>query len=377
MRIHYIANVRLPTEKAHGIQIMQMCEAFAAAGHDVTLLATTRTTQIKEDPFSYYDVRPNFRLVRLRTLDLIQFGFVGFILQSLSFALRAWWYVRRHNAELIYTRDEFPAILLLLSDDPVVYEGHTGRWNRVIRYVWRRSHALVSITQGLKNFWIEHGVPHEKIFVAPDAVAVEKFNVTSTQQEARTRLGLPQNKILVIYTGHLYEWKGAHVLAQTAAMLPSGTVIVFVGGTEQDIAAFKTQFSTSPNVHIVGHKPYQEMPLYLRAADIVVIPNSQYSETSKHFTSPMKLFEYMASGTPIVASDLPSIREVLDERIAEFAQPDNPTSFASAITRVLQDPSRAQQLRQESSARAHRYSWHARAQSIINFVESYVQKTHT
>ena len=104
--------------------------------------------------------------------------------------------------------------------------------------------------------------------------------------------------------------------------------------------------------------------MYLRAADVLVLPNSAKKEVSKTYTSPMKLFEYMASSVPIVASDLQSLREVLDDSTCYFFISDNSESLATVITKALKDlqaPAKA--------ARPHekvqRYTWGNRAESIL------------
>ena len=92
MKILYIANIRLPTEKAHGIQIMNMCEALANLGHKVELVTPWRFNFIKSNPFDYYGVEKNFKITKLPSLDLVRFGRIGFWVQSASFAKIASWY---------------------------------------------------------------------------------------------------------------------------------------------------------------------------------------------------------------------------------------------------------------------------------------------
>ena len=83
-KLLYIANIRLPTEKAHGIQIMKMCEAFAHEGVNVELVVPRRFNVIKEDPFAYYGVGKNFTTTRIPSFDLIAFGKIGFFVQVCS-----------------------------------------------------------------------------------------------------------------------------------------------------------------------------------------------------------------------------------------------------------------------------------------------------
>ena len=86
MRLVYIANIRLPTEKAHGVQIMKTCEAFAALGHTVELVVPNRKTPIAEELFGYYGIQNRFQVTKLAVWDTVGFGRVGFFLESVLFA---------------------------------------------------------------------------------------------------------------------------------------------------------------------------------------------------------------------------------------------------------------------------------------------------
>src|SRR5580704_10891635 len=106
MKILYIANMRLPTEKAHGAQIMKMCEAFARQGCEVELMVPVRTNEIKEDPFVYYGVEKKFTVTYIRTPDTVGWGKLGFLLQSFWFALNASRAMTKTKFDILYGRDE-------------------------------------------------------------------------------------------------------------------------------------------------------------------------------------------------------------------------------------------------------------------------------
>jgi len=171
-----------------------------------------------------------------------------------------------------------------------------------------------------------------------------------------------------LYTGHLYSWKGADTLAEAARLLPKDIKIYFVGGTENDILSFKKKYEGVENIRILGKKPHHEMPLYMRAADVLMIPNSAKEDISRLYTSPMKLFEYMASGTPIISSDLPSLREVLNESNAFFFVADDPENLAERIISVIEHYSNAQEKSSKALVEVYRYSWKKRAADILAFL---------
>jgi glycosyltransferase involved in cell wall biosynthesis len=269
---------------------------------------------------------------------------------------------------VFYTRDEFIALCLWLLGKKVVWEGHTGQRNLVVRAIIALRVPLVLITTALKDLYASFGVKAERMLVAPDGADITRFNIAITQQEARTELGLPLDKTIVLYKGHLYEQKGAHTVARAASLLRD-IDLVFIGGNEPDVEAFTKEFGGYENVKILGNKPRKETPIYQKAADFLVIPNSAKDDVSKLYTSPMKLFGYMASGVPIIASDLPSLREILNDSLAYFFTPDSPESFAQALTQAAASPQEAKRKGEATLALASEHSWQKRAQSIMDFMK--------
>ncbi len=374
VKIIYIANVRIPTEKAHGIQIMKMCEAFSELKVEseklkVELVLPWRFNKIKQDPFEYYGVKKNFRITKIPSLDLVKFGKIGFRIQSLSFACSAFWYVLFQKADIIYSRDELPLSYLSFFKKNLVWETHTARKNFLVARVLKKSRGIISITQGLKDFYIkEYNLDSSRILVAPDGVDINKFKVESEKLKVRERLNLPADKKIVLYTGHLYSWKGVDTLVDSGKFLNGNILIYLIGGTESDINDYKSRVKNRENIKIGGYRPHGEMPIWMKAADVLVLPNTAKEDISKYYTSPMKLFEYMASGTPIVASDMPSIREILNENNAILVEPDNPEKLAEGIARVLQNPDFADRIARQACEDVQNHTWEKRVKEILEFV---------
>lgn len=372
-KIIYFANVRLPTEKAHGIQIVKMCEAWSGLGLEVELVVPNRLNFIKDNIFDYYGIKNSFCINKLFCFDLISraawLGSIAYWVEALSFA----WSVKRylkHFSGLIYTR-ELSNIAFLGFGNKIVYEAHNlpKRSNAPFKYWLKKINNLIVITRCLKDDFINLGFPAERILVAPDAVDLKIFSISDSKTDCRKRLNLSQDKKIILYTGHLYDWKGADVLLAVAKLLPE-CLLVFVGGTDIDVADFKRQARSqkAENVLIIGHRPISEMPIYLCAADILVLPNSAKSKISARYTSPLKLFEYMASHRPIIASNLPSLREILAEETAAFFMPDNPQSLAESIKFMLDNPVMTAKKAENAFLKVQNYTWEKRAEQIINFI---------
>ncbi|OGZ40446.1 MAG: hypothetical protein A3B04_02370 [Candidatus Portnoybacteria bacterium RIFCSPLOWO2_02_FULL_39_11] len=223
----------------------------------------------------------------------------------------------------------------------------------------------------MKDVFVAVGLSGARIMVASDGVDLAQFDINVDRIQARTKVGLPLDKKIALYTGHLYAWKGAQVLADAAAFLDDDFLIVFVGGTEKDINNFREKnenLISAGKIALAGHQLHETMPLWMKAADILVLPNKGQENISKLYTSPLKLFEYMVIGRPIVASDLPSLREILNAKNAILFEPDNSKSLALAIKKLIQDSSRAQLLADQARLDAQKYSWSARAKKILEFI---------
>ncbi len=373
MNIVYAALVRMPTEKAHGIQIMKTCSALAQAGVELELVVPDRKTKSNTTPFVYYKVPENFSITKLPGWDFISRGWFGpldYWLHSYFFARAVRGFLKKsQQGTVLFTRDLLLAFLLSKTSVPVFYEIHTlpKKILSIHRVAWKRAQGIVVISEGLRAALIAAGVPAEKIVVARDSVDVDQFQNIPTQAECREKLNISLDQKIVVYTGHLYDWKGPNTLALATEKLVQENIHVYlVGGTDTDVAAFRNKFSSS-NLHILGHKQHEEIPLWLGSADLLVIPNSAKQAIGALYTSPLKLFEYIAVGKPIVASDVPALREVLNSR-ATFFEPDNVSSLAEAITSGFKNYQEHLVVAKDLAATASQYSWQERARLLKDFI---------
>jgi glycosyltransferase involved in cell wall biosynthesis len=400
LRLIYLSNARLPTEKAHGYQIMKMCQAFANLGLSVTLLHPHRL-QVNEalyerDPFEYYGVDRLFETVQLSSwdwrflMDKLGASRIWFLVQSLSYAVNAcrytarWW---RDPQVLLYSRDRLSQFFLLLCRPFIraklvfeahVFPGYSRTW--LIPLFKHRLDLLVVVTQQLERLFAEAGVPEGKIIVAPDAVDLEQFQIPDARQECRRRLGLPLERPIVGYVGRFRTMgmeKGIPELIEAMKYLLRACtpppLLLCVGGPMESVPTYKALARQHgvplDHLRFLDRVPNTEVPYWLRGCDVLTIP-LPWSEHMAYYTSPMKLFEYMAAGVPTVASNLPSLCEVLEQdRNAMLVSPGNPRSLAEGIQRVLDDQELAQRLSAQAFEDVQSYTWDKRARRILDSIE--------
>lgn len=360
MNIHYIANMRWPTEKAHGLQIAKMCEAFADLGHDVTLVLPWRFNSVEGDPYEYYRVKRNFKMVSLPALDAIPFGYFGFWLLYISFAVSVFFYALLHRRDIFYSRDELPLFCVSLVAPQVIWESHTGRYDELVRRLLSRMRGLVVISKGLRDFYVARGVSESAIAVAHDAISPEDFEVGESKEESRKRLGIPQGARVALYIGRLDGWKGVDTLL-TASELMREVLVVMIGGEQHQVAALRKKH---PHVLFLGPRPYRELADNQAAADVLILPNTGKDEISVHYTSPLKLFTYLISGRPVIVSDLPSIREVVSEKEVYFFAPDDAASLTHTVRHAIANRIDAMGRCEAARALVTKHTWHARASAI-------------
>src|SRR3989344_214170 len=356
--LFYVANVRLPTEKAHGIQIMKTCEALAAEGVALTLIIPRRHNPITEDPFSFYDCKKIFQIKRLPCIDIMSisgFGRVGFAIQSATFSFFLFFYVLTKRKESFLARNVSLAALLSLISRKIYLELHwlPAKQSLLYKIIFKRISGVILISLGLLHAVRARGMDGKRIVVIPDAVDVELFTNVPDQANCRKTLGLPPDKKIVLYTGHFYAWKGAGLVAQVAEELSEQVLVCLVGGTEADRKSFMEKYK-APNLFFPGWKSPQEIPLWLSAADVLVLPTSARDDIGRLYTSPLKLYEYIASAKTIVASDVPSNRDVLEEDKAVYFSPDSVEDLKRALRVALQKNTPPRVVTNE----LEKYSWH-------------------
>lgn len=374
----------MPIELAHGLQVMQMCDAFTQNGIEVELLVPRRVNKIKESPFSYYGIKKNFSYTKIPVIDLIFLSgkSIFFIIQTLTFLACAKIYLlfKSYSAhrDILYTREQAAGEFF----DNVVLEIHSmpKRIKPFHIKMWGKARHLVVLTSFIKSRLVEQGISGEKITVAPDGVNLSMFDISIAKEDARTELGLPQDKKLVGYVGMLrtlgmekgidVALKSMHILAESSSEADKNIVLVLVGGYEADIEFYKKMshnLGIADRIIFVGKVPHARIPVYLKAFDILVAPFPE-NEHYNYYMSPMKVFEYMGSKRPIITTNLPSLKEVVGDGEALLVEPGSAPGLAEGIQRLFSDTILSENLAKKAFETAKKYEWKERAKMICDSI---------
>ncbi|HEU5114900.1 MAG TPA: glycosyltransferase family 4 protein [Candidatus Paceibacterota bacterium] len=373
MKIAYVTNARIPTEKAHGYQITRTCSEWKKLGHDVTLVVPLRDNPIKEDAFSFYGIEQNFEVKQVPSFDWIRFSWV---LGSLAFVLSSRAFIRALSKSMpdrnavIFSRDASLVAFFAERGYAAIYNAHN--WpeqpERVVRLL-SKAKGIVCNSPGTEEAVKKSlSLPTVVVHNAADPNPFLKTDI----RNLRSELDLPQDKKIVTYVGHLYGWKGADMILSLAERFKDERNVEFavIGGTKRDIARFSADIIKREigNVSLLGFQRKELIPKYLAASDVLILPNAASTEESVRYTSPLKLFEYMAAGKPIVASDLPSIHAVLPPHAGFFAAPGDVDAFQLALYSALskEGPAKADYALSESK----KYLWQSQAKISSDFIET-------
>ncbi|MFH1078249.1 MAG: glycosyltransferase [Patescibacteria group bacterium] len=375
MNIIYVENVRIPSGRAHAYQIAQTCAWFGAIGADVTLVNPARAEG--KDVFAAYGLpRDGFRHVTLPSLDPLAWSW--FPSKRLAYGFQRWAFVRAlaawsrdRHPDIWYTRDPAMVDVLTRPDRRIALELHDApdsnpkRWERIKeRVTW-----FIVISDGLRGKLVSLGIPAERIRVAHDGYDPADFGTLIPREEARRSLDVPPDAFVAFYLGTFYPWKGVDLVVRAWAKTDPRMHLVLIGGPEADARRLKglVAASSSTRVHLIPPKEHRDAVRLLPAADVALLTTSPDHEIGRSYTSPLKLFEYLAAGLPILASDVPSSHEVLDESVARF-YPSTETGFVDALAAMAGDPTWRASASIEAKQVVRPYSWEARTRSIYDFI---------
>ena len=372
LRVLYVGSHPLFTKGASAIHMLKMCQAMANLGIEIECLLPGWIK--KERLFEYYNITTDFRITSIFLATKPARRLLHGLL-SAFYARR-----KRKNYDFALTTDlVFAYFSTRFFGFPTVYDAHHPPVNWIAKKIigsFCRSPNLLGMSfnsEGLRRIYSRLGIAGQKTVVAHNGFDWKAFEGEYEMSSLRTRLGLPLGSKIVCYCGNTYKGRGIELLVRTAGRMPNVLFLV-VGGREWDNLFWREMAREAgvKNFRMEGFVRQREVPAYLQASDVLVMPYSSEmtiedgTEAGK-FTSPLKLFEYMAAAKPIVATGVPSVLEILRTgKNSVVAPPDDEEEFFRVLQLVLKDSRLCEQISQRARSDVAEYTWEKKVQKIIH-----------
>jgi glycosyltransferase involved in cell wall biosynthesis len=373
MKIAYVFDRPLPARQTDSEQALQTIAALSRRGAQVCLILPRHAAAPSaRELCAHYQVTGDFEVVYAPS------PFVDFEVG------RKWWHAWRAidlpevaAADVVYTRN-FPTLFALgRGRRPFAYETYRP-WSDqfpVLAPFFRRAMASPFFLGGVlhshfaRDRYAALGVDEQRLLVAHNGHDPSRFLSPPPQRELRESLGLPLERKVVVYTGHVNLTKGLDTMLRMARRLPEVS-FVLVGSEGRGV--IETLARRTPNVTVVPWQPFDSVARYLMAADVLLQPPSRIPlKLVGNTVLPMKLFLYLAAGRPIVAPDLPDMREVLKhEHNALLVPTGDDDAAVLAVARAIGEPGLGQRLAAGARETAAGLTWDARAARILSFLET-------
>lgn len=371
MRIAMISTSRIPSRTANSMQVMKVCQAFTQLGHELKLWLPGNQLQVDWNQLlSHYGIREIFPICWLKSFQP---------LKRYDFAFRAVLAGRRWEADCYYIWPLQAAAIASLLNLPTILEMHDRPHGRFGPHLFRTflkgggARRLLSITTALNDsLSLAFNTRLEAPFalVSPMGVDLERYEQIPLAKEARKRIGI-RDRFTAGYTGHLYSGRGIELLFQLAQRNPE-VQFLWVGGEAAAVQHWRKAVDSAKveNIHVIGFVENIDLPLYQAACDVLLMPYDQKISISSGgdtaaYASPMKVFEYMATGRLILSSDLPVLREILNPSNAILLSSENLEAWDQMMKRILVEPGQWQSLANQAREDASKYSWKERANRSI------------
>ena len=380
MHILYISPSSIPSRAANTIHVINQCESLSIK-NDVSLICHTNFSNQREI-YKYIkkDFQLNFKNVRLITLPrFFNFGINFFI------ALLAIFNINKCKFDLIISRNLYASFLFsCILRKRIIYEIHLLEFGfrKFIQYQALKSKYTKTITISSKlkyHLQIHHNLKLEKNLILHDAAKNLLIKNKSCEQyksqllKDRFKIDKEKYRATVGYFGHLYKGRGIEIIEGIALLNPDINFIVAGGNAE--LITKKRVENKLKNLNFVGFLSYIESRKVMNICDILLMPyqkkvflSREIHDTSK-WMSPMKMFEYLSCNVPLISSNLPVLREVLeDEKNCILVECDNVKKWSEQVNRVLNNKDLSKYLATNGFKDfIEKYTWDKRAEEIIAF----------
>lgn len=347
--------------------------ALARRGHQVTALLPRPRGQ---PGISADALRDKYKVTGDLRVQHIEVPFAD------NIAVRKAWYagyVSRGGAlpahDVVYTRNSATFVALIARGLRAVYDTHRAWPDHVrpsrplFRAVMQRDNFVGALFHSAyaRDSYVRLGVDPMRLRTIRNGYDPARFASDVSAADARRALGLPLDRKLVVYTGHISKLKGLDTLLGLAERTPEALFLMV--GSEGD-GMVERAAKRHDNVRVLPWQPYQVAAQYMVSADVLVLPPSSVGlKVAGHTVLPMKLFGYLAAGRALLAPATPDVQELLvDGDNAVLVEPGNIEAAAQALDELLRDDDKRARMAARARATGAELTWDARAEKIEAFL---------
>lgn len=393
MKVGYLCadfGIPITGKKGASIHIQEFTATLKALGKDVFIVSVNDDAHTNELGVKIYAIIPsrihlmpfevkemfyNFRfynelknIVKTEHPDILHERYSLFNYSGVKFAKKTRIpIVLEVNAPLIYERNTYGKLRFY----------HIAK--RIEKKIFHGANAIVVVSAILKKYIMEIGVPEDKVHVVPNGVDISKFNPKINGDEIRKRYKLDK-KIIVGFTGSLKPWHGVDSLikiVQSTIKRNPDLHFLFVGTgpLEESLKQYVLTNNLMADVTFTGGLPFQDIPKYIGAMDIAVAP---YPKLDNFYYSPIKIFEYMASGKPVIASKIGQIENIIEHnKTGILVEPGNIDELTDNILKLSCDNDLRKKLGENAFEKVKsEYTWEKNAERILDIYENILTKTN-
>lgn len=350
MKLLYLTNVQIPAENAQNLQIQAMSREFFNSLKENFTLASPWNKE-NEKMITIYPWK------RVKIVNWLPRS-----LKQLFFLFKSEKIVKKFQPDIIYTRDVAVAWFFKKLNFQVIYEIHKPFITKIGNIIFKRickEIKIISISQTLKDFIIkQYDLNPDMVLVVHDGADLKNFDILESKNQLREKYFKEiKDKFIVLYTGSQERGKGVEIIIDAASKLRD-LVFVVIGGQED---------KQENNLIFKKRIDQKEIPYYLKAADLLVLPmNKELSYSA--YSSPLKLFEYMASQSPVLSSNIGAIAEVLNKQNSFLFNSDKEGDFEKNILYVKNNTEEVQMKVKGALEDVKKYTWEKRVDNILDFL---------
>lgn len=364
-KLIYLSSALLPSKTANSIQVVRMCSALSEYFEEAYLIARrSKECKTTAEVLNYYSPKNTFKIL-YTTLSGENARLANVLPQFVKILFRF-----NKKESIVYARDVYGAMVAALLGFDFFYESHGFPSRKYIMYMEQfliknsGCKRFVVISDGLKKRYnkIFNQKQMDRVLILHDGADLADGKSYKSEQKNFT----------AVYIGHLYKGRGIDIIVEVAKKLKDVEFLI-VGGNDEDIIYWKKL--SSENLKFIGHVPPNKTSKYREQADVLLMPYQEKVSVSgggdtSAWMSPMKLFEYMSSGKAIISSDLPVLREVLNESNSILVCASSVSEWVDAINLLITNNELGDKLGSKAKLDfLSKYTWKSRAKKIFEILQ--------